>query len=115
HEREELRAGEAVAVLPGEGAAELDDQRGHVGGDRLHAARVLAALQVEVDADVEAAMPRVPEEPERGAVAVDDLLEAAGVGAELLRGDPGVLHELLRLDVARGGGAVEEPGGRLPE
>src|SRR5690606_14306983 len=69
----------------------------------------------EVDADVQAPLPRVAEEAKGGAVAVDDLLEAAGVRPALLRRDARILDELVRFDVAAARRPVEQTGCGLPQ
>jgi hypothetical protein len=61
---------EPVAVLPRERATELHDQLGDVPRDRLHPPDVLAPLQVQVDADVQAPLPGMPEEAQGGPVPV---------------------------------------------
>src|SRR5690606_808828 len=107
HDGEELRARQAVAMLARQGAAELHHQLCHLTGDALHPIHILTPLEVQIDSNVQATLPGVAEEAERGPVAVDDLFEAAGVRTQLLRGDTGIFYELLRLDVTARGRAIE--------
>src|SRR5690606_4770817 len=85
HQREELASGEPVPMLAGKRPPELDDQFGDITRDRLHPTDIFATFQVQIDADVEATLPRMAEETEGRTMSMDDLLEPAGVGTQLFR------------------------------
>jgi hypothetical protein len=64
---------------------------------------------------VQTSLPGVAKEAERCPVPMDDFLEAARIGAQLLRRDTGVLDEFLRLDVSRRRSPVEQPSRHLAQ
>ena len=95
-----LAAGQAVAVLAAQGAAEFEDQVGDIFGDPPHAGHVVAALEVQYRADVQAAHTGVAVEGAAGAVARQHLLEAGHEVGQVFGRDGGIFDKRHRLAVA---------------
>ena len=113
HLLREDAAHDAVAVLAGEAAAELEHEVGDLLCDRGHLLDALVLLEVDDGTYVQAAGGRVAVVGGLGVVLRDDLLEAAHVLRQLLRRDGGVLHVRQRLGVALEGHRQPQP--RLAE
>ena len=115
HLREQLGAAVALAVLAGERAAVGDDEVCallHERPERLHAG---GGLQVEVHAGVHAPLAEVAVVDAPVAVVVEDLLEVAQVGAELVGVDGGVLPVALGVHVPGGAAVADRALADLPD
>ena len=80
-----LAAGQAVAVLAAERAAELQHQVGHLLGDAPHAGHIAGVLQVEERPNVQTADAGMAVEGAIGALAIEDFAESGGELRQTLR------------------------------
>ena len=110
HTVQQLRPGLAVAVLAGERAAVLGDQVGGLLDEPPEVGDSPLGEQVEVDADVDAAVAEVPVVDALPTVLLHERVEATQVRAEPVRRDGGVLPAGPRLTAVgqsgRAAGAV---------
>ena len=88
-----LGPGPAVAVFPGDAAAEVDDDVGDSVGDGLHLGDAVGGLGVDQRADVEYARAGVGVERGERAVLLEDFPEPTGVLWEVFGGHRTVLDE----------------------
>ena len=100
HLLHERAAHEAVAMLAGERAAELEHEVGDVVGERLERPHAFGGLHVDHGPHVQAADRRVGVDAGGGAVPADDREKPVDVVAQPFGRDRGVLDERDRLGVA---------------
>src|SRR5688572_10395389 len=100
HALEEGAARAPVAVLAGDGAAELDDELRDLVRDGTHLLEATRGLEVDHGANVQAPHRAVAVVGAGGVVARKDVAEAWHEAREVLGIDGGVLHEGDRLLVA---------------
>ena len=115
HLREQLGAAVALAVLAGERAAVGDDQVGALLHERAERLDPWRGLEVEVHPRVYTALAEVAVVDAAVAVVVEDLLEVAQVGAELVRVDGRVLPVALGVHVAGRAAVADRALAHLPD
>ena len=114
HLRQQLGAAVALAVLARERAAVGHDEVRALLHERPERLDAGGALEIEVHPGVDAALAEVAVVDAPVPVVVEDLLEVAKVGAELVRMDGGVLPVALGVHVPRGAAVADGALAHLP-